>query len=355
VGQHLLSNGIPASPTDTRNDTVAGAISLSAGLAIFSVQDVVVKLLSGAYPVYEVITIRSVIALPLLWMLVRMEGGRVFTRSPRLSLQLVRGVLMFTSYTIFYLGLVALPFAICVGLFFVAPLFITLLSAVFLGETVRVSRWAAILLGFSGVLVILRPGTEVFEPAALLPVAAGITHAGSQILARDLGKDVSASVMSFHGSVVYLAGGLALTLLFGSRDSGEGLHESLAFLVRGWKDPAPFDLLLLAACGVIAAVGLTLVSQAYRVAQASVMAPFEYIVIVLGVAYGWFIWGEFPNLLSWTGIAIIVGSGLYVVATGRAHGRARESGLTAQTNGHSATGTPPVKPEVGSAAGKEFT
>lgn len=292
-------------------------LSLTVGIAVFSVQDVIIKLLSGTYPVYEAMTIRSLVALPLLLILVALSGGVATLASGRAPLLLLRGVIMFVSYTSYYLAFAALPLATCVAIFFATPLFITVLSAAFLHERVDLARWAAVLVGFAGVLTIVRPGSSVFDLAALLPIVAALTYAIAQILARRLGEDQSAAVMTFYGNGVYLVCGLALALVFGSGGPAGEMHKSLAFLTRGWTDPDLKDLLLMAACGVIAAAALTLLTQAYRSARASTVAPFEYTAILLSVAYGWFIWGEWPDLTSWVGIFIVIGSGLYVMTLER--------------------------------------
>lgn len=296
---------------------MSGVLSLTVGIAVFSVQDVIIKLLSGTYPVYEAMTIRSLVALPLLLILVALSGGVATLASGRAPLLLLRGVIMFVSYTSYYLAFAALPLATCVAIFFATPLFITVLSAAFLHERVDLARWAAVLVGFAGVLTIVRPGSSVFDLAALLPIVAALTYAIAQILARRLGEDQSAAVMTFYGNGVYLVCGLALALVFGSGGPAGEMHKSLAFLTRGWTDPDLKDLLLMAACGVIAAAALTLLTQAYRSARASTVAPFEYTAILLSVAYGWFIWGEWPDLTAWVGIFIVIGSGLYVMTLER--------------------------------------
>lgn len=316
------ADGAVSSPSDAlvaedRDNPALGVLSLLAGIAVFSVQDVIIKLISGTYPVHEAMTVRSLVALPLLLAIVALNGGVATLASGRAPLLILRGAIMFVSYTTYYLAFAALPLATCIAIFFATPLFITILSAAFLHEKVEAPRWAAVLAGFAGVLLIVRPGSAVFDMAALLPIVAALTYAVSQILARKLGADQSASVMTFYSNGVYLVAGLVLALIFGNGGPAEGMHKSLAFLVRGWVAPNATDLLLMAACGVIAAIALTLLSQAYRSAKASTIAPFEYAAILLSVAYGWFIWGEWPDPVSWGGIAVVIGSGLYVMVRER--------------------------------------
>jgi drug/metabolite transporter (DMT)-like permease len=296
-----------------RDERIKGILCLCAGIAVFSIQDVVIKLVSGEYPVHEALIIRSLTALPLLLLLVAFDGGLVTLNSRRPWLLIGRGALNFTAYTAYYLGLAALPIATCVALFFTAPLFITLLSVAALGERVGPRRWTAVVVGFLGVVVMVRPGSDIFEWASLLPVAAALAYGSSQIIARRVGGTERAGTMTFYSNAMFLVGGSIMALILGPGNFASEEHKSLAFLLRGWSVPTPTDFLLLVSCGVVAAAGLALLTQAYRVAQANVVAPFEYTALVWGVLYGWLVWNELPEPWTWAGIAIIVAAGIYVL------------------------------------------
>ena len=146
-----------------------------AGIAVFSVQDLILKLLSGAYPLHQAMVLRSLTALPLLLLLVHRDGGLGTLFTPNTRAMILRGGVMFLAYTSYYLALAALPMATTVALYFSAPLFITILSVVILKETVGPRRWVALFAGFAGVLIMVRPGGDLFDWAALLPVIAGLT------------------------------------------------------------------------------------------------------------------------------------------------------------------------------------
>ena len=208
------------------------------GIAVFSLQDLIIKLLSDSYPIHQALTIRSLSALPVLLVLVALDGGLRSLASARLPALLGRGAVMFLAYTSYYLGLAALPLATCVALFFTAPLFITALSVVMLGEKVGPRRWGAVMVGFVGVLIMVRPGTAAFDWASLLPVVAALTYGLAQILARRLGRTERATVMGFYGNGVFLVGGPLLALLFVGGGLAEGQHQSLLFLTRGWAMPS---------------------------------------------------------------------------------------------------------------------
>jgi len=304
---------MPAPMLPGTDQSVLGVLSLVVGIAVFSLQDLIIKLISDTYPVHQALTIRAVVALPLLFALVAL-GGPKRLKSKRAGLITLRGAVMFAAYTSFYLGLAALPLAVCVALYFVSPIFVTLLSALFLKEQVGARRWAAVFVGFFGVLIVLRPASDVFDPAALLPVFAGFSYAVSAVFARRLGATESASVMAFYANGVYLAAGLLMAAMLSQAGFSEDQHRSLAFLFRPWTEPTPLDFFLLAACGAIAAIGTVMLTQAYRLAQASTIAPYEYTALVWSLLYGWLAWGEFPDPGAWAGIALIVLAGLYTLS-----------------------------------------
>lgn len=300
-------------PLAARRDSARGIAFLIAGVAVFSAQDLILKLLSGDYPLSQAMVLRSLTSLPILAVLVHLSGGLRSLIAPGWPVMLLRGIVMFLAYLSYYLALPALPLATTVALYFAAPLMITVLSVLMLREHVSPPRWLAVLVGFGGVLVMVRPGSAVFDWAALLPIASGAAYGLSMILARTMGQSHSAAALAFHGNAVFLAGALVLSAQFGTGADSVDSHPSLQFLLRGWVTPDWTDAGLMAACGVIAAAGLVLLTQAYRVAEASTVAPFEYTGMIWGVLWGWLFWTDWPDRTAWSGIAIIIGAGLFVL------------------------------------------
>ncbi len=296
-----------------RRDSAKGVAFLVAGVAVFSVQDLILKLLSGDYPLHQAMVLRSLTAIPFLLALVHYEAGLKSLFTPGTGAMIRRGGIMFLAYTAYYIALPALPMATTVALYFSAPLFITLLSVLILKEHVGPRRWLALLAGFVGVIIMVRPGGAVFEWAALLPVLSGFAYALSMISARRLGVTESAAALAFWGNAVFLAAALVMSAILGTGAYGDQAHPSLAFLLRGWAMPSAFDAMLMMSCGIIAAAGLTLLTQAYRIAEASVVTPFEYTGLLWSVIYGWVFWQQWPDATAWGGIAIIIGAGLYVL------------------------------------------
>lgn len=294
-----------------RSLSAAGFLCL--GVLVFSLQDVILKGLSGVYPVTQAMTIRSLVALPILLMLVRAGGGLRDLGSPRAGLLAVRAVISLGAYLFYYLSLAALPLADAVALFFVAPLVIAALGILFLGERPNRTTMVALVLGLLGVGVTLRPGVAVFEWAATLTLLAAALYALAQVLARKLGDSEGAAVITFYQNAAFLLGAPALAMLVGYQEFDRGLHPTVDFLARPWVWPTVRDALLMGLCGVIASAGMTLLSQAYRLAPAGSMAVFEYSAIIWAPLWGYLFFSEVPKASTFVGAALICGAGLLAV------------------------------------------
>ncbi len=290
-----------------------GILFLLAGAAILSAQDVIIRFLSGGYSVFEIVLVRSVVAAMVILPLVWLEGGLKTLKTRRPYMHVVRGLFACFAYTFFYLAIAAMPLADVVALTFSAPLIVTALSVPILKEPVGRHRWSGVAVGFAGVVIMLRPGAGVFEPASLLALLAALAYAGNILIVRQLGRTDSSSSMAFYTCGVYILFAGIAGLAFGDgRFATEG-HASLEFLLRAWTVPAPEGLGLMAVTGLTFGVGFYFLTQAYRMSQPSLVAPFEYTAILWAVFWGYAFWRETPDLLAYVGIALIVGSGMYVV------------------------------------------
>ncbi len=297
--------------TSARN-RIIGITSLVVGILIFSTQDAIIKGLSGDYAVTQAIVTRCVVALPILLCMVHVKGGLRLIASRRLPALSLRGIILLVAYTTYYISFPALPLGVTVALFFTAPLFITVFAALFLGEQVGWRAATAVVIGFSGVVVMTAPGFAVFEPAILLPLASACTYAIAQILARKLGVSEPASVMTFYQNGVYLLGAALIAALLHGAGLTSAAHPSLDFLVRPWVVPTLTDLALMGACGVIAAIASTLLTHAYRTAEANLITVFEYTGLIWAPLWGFFLFAEVPGPRVLAGAVLIIGAGLLV-------------------------------------------
>ena len=287
-----------------------GILYLCLGVLVFSLQDAIIKRVSGGYALTEVVFIRSCVAAPILLALVQRESGWRAIFSSSLGLLTLRATIMFGAYTAYYMAFPALPLADAVALYFTVPLFVTALAGPFLGERTHWGVWLAVLLGFAGVMVMLQPGSGLFEPAALLSLLAAALYVMAMLMARKFGDTLSASVMAFYQNGVFMVGaGLAALVLHGL-GVVRAEHPSVSFLVRPWVMPSLTDGLLIAACGVVAAAGIMLLTNAYRVARASTVTPFEYTGILWAPLWGFLFFSEVPRATTLAGAAVIVVAGL---------------------------------------------
>jgi drug/metabolite transporter (DMT)-like permease len=292
------------------NRNLVGAASLCLGILVFSIQDAIIKKISGSYAVTQAVFIRSIVALPILLALVMAEGGLGRLRSPNAWPLTLRGAILLCSYTAYYMAFPALPLASAIALFFVSPLLVTALAGPILGERVGARAIFAVALGFVGVLVMTRPGSGVFEPAALLSLLAAVCYAFAMVYARKLGVNEPASVMAAYQNMTYLTGAGLAAGIFHGLGLKSAPHPSLAFLVRPWAMPPPLDLGLMALCGVAAAIGIFLLTHAYRTAEAKRVTVFEYTGLIWGALWGFFFFNETPSPWIAGGAFLIFAAGI---------------------------------------------
>ncbi|MCA3556161.1 MAG: DMT family transporter [Aestuariivirga sp.] len=300
------------------NRNLVGVVSLCAGVLVFSAQDAILKGLSGSHAVTLAIMLRSVVGLPILFAMVWAEKGPQALRTKNWKLLVARGLILLTSYTTYYMAFPALPLAEAVALFFTSPIFVTILAALFLREKVTLKAWGAVIAGFVGVLIILRPGTGLFEPAALLSLFSAAAYALSMVLARRYSADEPTTVMAFYVNAVYMVAAAGVALAFHLLGVTHAAHPSLEFLVRPWAVPDLRDLLLMGLCGVIAALGMTLLTHAYRLARANLVTVFEYTGMFWVPLWGFLFFAEIPRWTTVTGTVIIIAAGIFAVRNSKA-------------------------------------
>jgi S-adenosylmethionine uptake transporter len=311
-----MANETGGPATERPNDASRAIGFVLLGVLCISVNDMLVKHLSGGYPLHQTVFIRSLVAISASLAILQFEGGFAALRTDRPGLHLLRGVLIVFANMAFFSALATLPLADATALFFVAPLFITILAIPLLGETVGARRLGAVAVGFLGVVVMTRPGAEglAFDRALLLlPVLAALAYAGMQILTRRLGVASPASAMAIYIQGTFIAVSLLFWAIAGDGRFAEGLeNESARFLLRAWVWPEAADWPLFGLLGVMSAVIGYSLSQAYRSAEAAVVAPFEYTALPLSIFWGWAVFGELPDLWGLAGIGLIGGAGVYV-------------------------------------------
>lgn len=292
---------------------LTGIMFCLVGSAVLSINDVAIKSLSETYALHQVILVRALIGLALLALIMGASGAdfrQLVTRRP--GGQVLRVGFVMVSNVTYFLGLAALPLAEAVALAFISPLLVTMLSVLVLGEQVGPRRWAAVGVGLVGVVVMLRPGGEVFQPAALLVLISAFCYALTHMMTRRMRETESTFALNFYVQIGFVIVSGAMGLWAGDGHLAGSGDASVAFLFRDWIWPPVGDWPAFLATGVSVAVGGMMLAQAYRTNEAALIAPFEYVAMPLAIVWGVAVFGTWPDTLSWVGIGLICGSGLYV-------------------------------------------
>ncbi|RJF73970.1 DMT family transporter [Rhodopseudomonas palustris] len=253
--------------------------------------DTLAKYLGRTVPPIEIGWIRFLVFV-LIMMPVALMSSASSLRSARPKLQVLRGLALVASSTLFISGLQFLPIAEASATSFVAPLFVTALSIVMLGESIGIRRWAASVVGLIGVLIVIRPGSAAFNPAVIFPILSALTWAVTLILTRMIsGADRAIVTMTFSALVGFVA-----------------LSVIVPFV---WVTPSWEGIMLGVLVGLASTMGQWIVVLAYRYADASVLAPFTYSQLVWVTFLGFGLFGEVPDVWTFVGAAVIIASGLY--------------------------------------------
>ena len=290
-----------------------GILCLLGSVAVLTASDSIIKWLSLHYALYEIMLFRALVALGITFVIIYFEGGFQVLRTCRPLLHVIRAFLMVLANMCFFLGAAAMPLADAAAIFFSTPLFICVLSIPILGERVGPWRWVAIFIGLIGVVVMLRPGTGSLSLVGLLPLTAAFAYACMQMLTKKLGMQERASTMAFYLHMAFIVTSVTAGLAFGDGKFHTDSNLSAAFLLRAWSWPTDSHWLLILLCGTLVGIGMYLLSQAYRIGSASVVAPFEYAAMPFAVFWGFQLWGDFPDAISLIGGALIIGSGLVIL------------------------------------------
>ncbi len=273
-------------------DNRRGILWMLLAIFLFVSMDATAKYLSQSYPVQQVVWARYVFHVLVVGLALNVRMPRLL-RSRRLGLQLLRSLLLVGTTGCFFLALSLMPLADASAMMLVAPLFVTGLSVPLLGEPVGIRRWCAVLVGFLGALLILRPGAGVFDWWALLPLLAASLYALYQIATRVLAhSDAPETTILYTGLV--------------------GALVASAVVPWDWQSPDAAGWAVMAAVGTLGGASQFALIKAFQNAPAAVVSPFGYSNMVWATLYGLFVFGDFPDAATLVGAAVLIASGLYV-------------------------------------------
>lgn len=276
-------------------DVVRGILLMCAGVAMFPFMNAAMKLLGeSGYPVAEIVWARFTGHLATMLLVFLPQYGWRLVASRRPAVQVARSLLMLASNTLFVTAISRVPLATASAIGFTSPLIVTALSVPLLHESVGVRRWSAVTVGFAGALLVIRPGAGMRDPAVLLLLLSSAAYALYQIATR---------WVSFYDAA---ATGIVFTALLGALV----MSAVLPFVVV--MPRSLFDAALFCSLGVLGGFGHYLVIRAFQAGPAAVIAPLGYVELIGTATLGYLIFGQFPDLWTWLGAAVIIASGLYI-------------------------------------------
>ena len=290
----MISNAEPSAAT--RRAAVAGIALMVAGIFLFAVNDALGKWLVATYSVGQVLLVRSLAALALLAPFIWHDRAS-FAGAPRPGLQALRAMLATIEVACFYWAVGYLPLADVMAYYLAGPIFVTAIAALVLREPVGWRRWTAVLVGFAGVIVCLRPGPGTLSWPALIALAGSFTFSLSMIATRYL-RGTSDTVLVTTQTVAALGFG-AIAAPF------------------AWVAPSPRDLVLLALLGIVAMIAHLCINRSLKLAPASVVVPYQYTTIIWAVAFGYLVFEDVPDAAMLIGAAVIIAAGLFILARER--------------------------------------
>lgn len=295
-------NGIP---TSVRGSSAPGKaiVCMLLGAAVLTANDAVLKWMTGGYHVAQIMFCRGLfISIPLAILIWR-AGGLSALRTENMKGHLLRACLVIVGTFLFVSGLKYLPLTDAIAIAFAGPLFITALAPRLLGERVGWRRWMAVLAGFVGIIIIMRPGGGVFQWAALLTLAASLTGAFRDILTRGMSARESSVALLFYTSLGVVIAGMVVAPFV-------------------WRPVPLADWGWFAVNGFLIGSAHFLMIETYRYGEAALVAPFKYSGVIWAALFGYLIWADIPDTGTIAGVSIVVIAGLYILHRERIRRRA---------------------------------
>jgi len=282
-------------------------------MALIPLNDSFIKLMSEHLSVFQILSMRAVVCICILSVIPGAIAA-VIGLSGKIFLKLVfRGTCLVGAMLMFFLPLAQLGLAEVTAIFFTAPLLISLLSVPILGERLGIYRIGAVVVGLLGVIVIVRPGTDGFTFAYLMPIASATSYATYQIVTRYIRNEASLLSMVVVQNLVYFAAGI-IGIIAGWLLVSEPLDgEIMGFLTRGLTTPYSHEFLFLLVGGFIVLTLSFASANVYSNVEATLIAPFEYVALPMAIFWGIIFWGDWPDIQAWIGISKILAAGIIVI------------------------------------------
>ena len=294
------------------NNNPKGILFILSGMALFSIQDSLIKYIFEDTALYELYFGRTLTALILLALYLKITSQKLVMKTYYPLLTTVRVICFFFGFSFFYISLTYMSLAMANALFFSSPFFISILAILFLGEKVGIRRWLAIIVGFLGVYIVLNPNFENFDYTKLAPVACALFYAISMTITKITSDKDSVYSQMFH---LYI-GAIGISIIFfiftGKGQFNTFSDPTLQFILREWFTNPTYSWPFIIIMGLVASLSFYFVFSAYSIASPSVVSLFEYSLIIWAIIIGYLLFNDIPTVRTFIGVALIIGAGVYI-------------------------------------------
>ena len=281
------------------------------GMTVFALQDTLIKLLSEDTNIYLIYFIRCLVGLFVICTYLKIKKIPIIITTHYPLLTVLRSIIFFFGFSLYYYSLTKLSMAMAVTLFFVSPFFITILSMFIIKERIGIRRWIAILVGFIGVYLVMDPKFANFNIYSLFPVICALCYAFTVIIQKKTSDKDSLFSQIIHIYVSAIFFSIIIRSSLGIIDFEPDIVNKYKFLLIEWNIPNYINFIMLIIIGFTGVLGFLCLFGAYNIGSPASIAPFEYVMILYGVFISWFIWGETLNLKAYIGLFFIVLAGVY--------------------------------------------
>jgi len=295
-----------------KNNNPKGIIYILLGMLVFSAQDTIMKYIFNFASLYEIYLIRTLVSFIIILLFLSITKRPIIFKTQYPLLTVCRVILFFFGFSFFYISLTVLPLSTATALFFVSPFLITIFAKIFLHEKIGPRRWVAVIIGFTGVYIILNPNFNNFDYMSITPILCAFCYSLSMIIIKLTSEKDSVYTQTF----TFYFGAIFFSVIF-YLIAGEGQynnidHPASQYIFREWFSNLEASLLLMILTGITASAAFLFIFTAYRIASPAVVSPYEYSILIWSSLSGWYFFNEIPDLKTIVGIILIVLGGIYI-------------------------------------------
>jgi drug/metabolite transporter (DMT)-like permease len=289
-----------------------GILFILIGMALFSIQDALIKFVYEEVALYELYFGRTLTALILLTGYLKLSKQKIIFKTHYLFLTVFRVILFFFGFSFFYISLTYMSLAMANALFFSSPFFVSILASIFLKEKIGVRRWSAIAIGFIGVFIVLDPNFDEFNYMKLAPVACALCYSISMTITK-----ITSDKDNVYTQMIHLYFGEIIIIILFFIFTGKGQLNTFSdptfqFIFREWGTNLSFALPFIITMGTVAVFSFYFVFNAYHIASPSVVSLYEYSLIIWSIITGYLLFDNIPTIRTFVGVVTIIGAGLYI-------------------------------------------